>query len=71
MNNEQLRAWMQNGVLFVRGLTPGKPWSIYNLYGQLIYTGIAGGDKVEIRLSVKGLFIIQSGNGTIKVMVND
>ena len=72
MNNEQLKAWVHNGVLYVKGLTPGKPWYIYNLYGQLIYTGIAGGDvTVEIRLSVKGLYIIQSGNGTTKVMIND
>ena len=39
MNNEQLRAWVQNGVLHVSGLTVGKPWYVYNLYGQLIYTG--------------------------------
>ena len=42
-----------------------------NLYGQLIYTGIADGDKAEICLSVKGLYIIQAFNGTIKVMIND
>ena len=72
MNNEQIKAWTQNGTLYVKGLTVGKPWYIYNLYGQLIYTVIAAnGDTVEIRLSVKGLYIIQSGNGTTKLMVND
>ena len=45
MNNEQLRAWVQNGMLYVKGLMPGKSWHIYSLYGQLIYTGIADGDR--------------------------
>ena len=71
MENAELKAWVQNGVLYVSGLTAGKPWNIYNLYGQLIYTGIANGDRVEIRLSVKGIYIVQSDNGTIKVMFND
>jgi len=48
MNNEQLRAWTQNGALYVSGLTAGKPWHVYNLYGQLICTGIAA-EKVETR----------------------
>jgi len=58
MNNEQLRAWTQNGTLHVKGLTAGKTWSVYNLYGQLIYTGIADGNKAEIPLPEKGIFII-------------
>ena len=43
----ELRAWTQNGVLHVSGLTVGEPWYIYNLYGQLIYTGIATSDSTE------------------------
>ena len=58
-------------MLHVSGLVSGKSLHIYNLYGQLIYTGIVNGDKAEIRLSIKGLYVIQSGKGTIKVMVND
>ena len=46
MENVELKAWAQNGVLHVSGLTTGKPWSIYNLYGQLIYNGIADGNEV-------------------------
>jgi len=40
-----LKAWTQNGVLHVSGLTTGESWSIYNLYEQLIYTGLADGNE--------------------------
>ena len=69
--NEGVKVWTQHGVLLVTGLTSGIPWRIYNLYGQWIYAGIADGNNAEIRLSVKGLFIVQSGNGTMKIMVNN
>ena len=69
INNEQLKGWTQNGVLYVKGLTPGKPWSVYNLYGQLIYAGTE--TQCIASLPGRGVYIIQSGNSTIKVMVNN
>ena len=48
--------WGTNGVLHVSGLTVGKPWSIYNLFGQLIYTGIVVGDKADIPLPARGIY---------------
>ena len=73
MENAELRAWVQNGTLYVKGLTTGKPWYIYSLYGQLIYTGIADGDDdVETQciasLPGRGVYIIQSGSQTIKTV---
>ena len=69
MNNEQLRAWTQNCVLHVSGLTSGsKPWTIYNLYGQLIYTGIAEGNEAKIPLQERGVYIVQSGGKVIKTI---
>ena len=68
MNNEQLRAWFNNGVLYVTGLTPGKPWSVYSLYGQLIYTGITDGNEAKIPLPERGVYIIQSGETVIKTI---
>ena len=68
MNNEQLKAWTQNGVLHVSGLTSGKPLFIYNLYGQLIYTGIADGGEAKIPLQERGVYIIQSGGTVIKTI---
>jgi hypothetical protein len=48
LRSNLLKAWMQNATLYITGLTQGKLWYIYNLYGQLIYTGIATTDKAEI-----------------------
>ena len=71
MNNEQLRAWTQNGVLYVSGLIAGKPWYVYNLYGQLICTGIAAGNDVETQciasLPGRGIYIVKVGNSAIKI----
>jgi hypothetical protein len=63
-----LKVWTINGMLHVSGLTEGSVWNVYNLYGQLIYTGIAAGDKAEIALPGRGIYIIQSGNQTIKAV---
>ena len=68
INNEQLRAWTQNGTLHVGGLTAGKPWSVYSLNGQLIYRGIATGDRAEIPLPGKGIFIIADEKESIKTV---
>jgi hypothetical protein len=66
----QLSAYAQNGTLHVKGLTVGKPWYIFNLSGQLIYTGIAADDKAEKQMPEKGIYIIRADAGTIKVIVN-
>ena len=34
-----LRAWVENGVLHVSGLTAGETWSVYNAAGVCIYVG--------------------------------
>ena len=71
MENAELKAWALNGVLHVSGLTQGKPWYIYNLYGQLIFIGIAV-DDVETQciasLPGRGIYIIQSGGKAIKTI---
>jgi hypothetical protein len=63
-----LRAWSQNGTLHVTGLKTGEQWSVYNLSGVLIYRSIATDDKVNIALPNRGLYIIQSGNRTLKII---
>jgi hypothetical protein len=68
---QTLKAWVENGTLYVSGLTAGKWWGVYNITGTLMYQGIAVGDNVETlratSLQNRGIYIIQSGNGTIKV----
>ena len=61
-----LTAYVKNGRLYVRGLTEGKPWSVYSASGMLVYRSIATGD-MEISLNAQGVFIIQSEDRTLKV----
>ena len=63
-----LKAWVENGTLHVGGLTAGKPWSVYNVAGILIYRGIATCDEATQLLTSRGVYIVQSETGTVKVV---
>jgi len=63
-----LRAWTQNGLLFVSGLQPGTPWSIYSLIGTLEYTTTAIEPEATIPLPKRGIFIVKHGSKAIKVI---
>ena len=70
----QLTAWIHDGTLYVSGLTPGKPWRIYNILGTLIYQGIAN-NVVETRHATslrigRGVYIIMSEGKTVKIIEN-
>jgi len=63
-----LKAYVTNGNLHVSGLTAGKVWRVYSVNGALIYQNIATDDTAETNLSVRGIYIIQSENKTVKVV---
>jgi hypothetical protein len=63
----ELKAYAQNGALFVSGLTEGQRWSVYNILGIQVYQGVAGSDKTEIVLPGRGIYIVTDGKDTIKV----
>jgi len=62
-----LKAWIEAGTLHLSGLTAGKPWSVYNVAGILIYQGIASNNEAMYRLAFRGVYIVQSVNRTVKV----
>jgi hypothetical protein len=62
-----LRAYAQNGTLYVTGLTPGNTLYVYNILGTLIYQGVANSDKAEIALPGKGVYIVTSNGSVIKI----
>jgi hypothetical protein len=62
-----LKAYAQDGVLHISGLSEGQPFSIYNITGTLIYSSVANADKIEILLPGRGMYIIRSGDYVIKV----
>ena len=67
-----LKAWVQNGLLRVEGLTEGAVWSVYGVHGALVYRSVAAGSEAVVRLPAPaGVYIVQSGERTIKVMIHD
>ena len=68
IQTQTLKAWTQNGNLYVTGLTVGKIWSVYNLSGALVYRSISTGEEANTPLRLKGIFIVQSENKAVKVV---
>ena len=64
-----VKVWSQNGVLYITGLTPGKPLYIYNLAGQLVYSGLVKTEEARIPLAWRGPSIVVSGEQSVKVNV--
>ena len=65
---QPLRAWAHNGMLHVSGLVSGEFLNVYNYLGILIRHDIAVDSEVNIPLSIRGVYIIKSGNRTTKVI---
>jgi hypothetical protein len=68
-----LRIYVQNGVLYVNGLTTGQTWSVYNTRGVLVYQGIVpdgatAGARHTLTLRGRGIYIVTSGARTIKIV---
>ena len=63
-----LKAYIQNGILHVNGLTAGKPWSVYNMTGICVYQDIAKDEKADFILPVRGVYVVTSGNQPVKVV---
>ena len=66
-----LKAWTSNGLLHVEGLTVGKPFSIYSAGGAQIYQSIATSETADIAVSAQGVYIVQSEERTVKVVISD
>jgi len=65
---EPLKAWKQNEMLHISGLTAGKLWSVLSITGKLVYQSIADSGEANVSLMVRGVYIIKSGDQTIKVV---
>jgi hypothetical protein len=63
-----LRAWTQDGILYVIGLTPGKVWRVYSATGKLVYSGIAVETRHAMSLQERGFYIIQSADRAVKIV---
>jgi len=63
-----LKAWTQNGLLHISGLTIGKLWTVYNISGLLVRQSIATKEEACLMLPVKGVYVIVSGTNRVKVV---
>ena len=70
MTANPLKAWIQNGLLHVSGLTPGAVWSVYDVTGALTYQNVATSEEANIPLKVQGVYFVQTGKRVIKVVFN-
>jgi hypothetical protein len=71
IDNQQaslLKAYIQNGILRVSGLTVGKVWTVHNVLGICLYQDIANNETAEFSLSVRGMYIVKSENQIVKVI---
>jgi len=64
-----LKAYTQNRILYVSGLTVGDTWRVYDILGKLVYQGVAADETASTALPVSGVYIIRSGGKTGKVVV--
>jgi len=66
---QTLQAYAANGMLHITGVQSGAPVRVYNLAGQRVYNGIAKAETQQIPLNASGMYIITSGEQTVKVMM--
>jgi hypothetical protein len=64
-----LTGYVQNGVLYIKGLIPGEKWEIYNITGALVYENMAS-CEVETWHAASlqsGIYIVKSGSRHLKI----
>jgi len=67
-DSQPIQTWVSNGVLHIEGLPIGERYRIFSISGTLIRQGVVNRDIVEIPLSVRGVYIIQSGSWSVRVV---
>jgi len=64
-----LKAWMQNGSLYITGLSVGKTWSVYTASGALVSSGIASSSNLNVNLNAgSGVYYIKSNGQTFRIV---
>ena len=69
----ELRAHIDNGILYVIGAAQGSTLRVYNITGALIYQGVADGSEtngLQIRAGnfARGVYIVTDGMASVKVI---
>jgi hypothetical protein len=67
-DEKPLKAWVQDGRLYIGNLVAGERWQVYSATGKLVYQSVADSEVVSVKPGVRGLYLIQSGNRVVKVV---
>jgi hypothetical protein len=68
--NSSLRVWSLDRDLYIGGLQQGKAFSVYNIAGKLIYTGVSSNGKTEhVRIPAAGIYLLKTDDKTVKALV--
>jgi len=66
---QTLKVYVQNGSMYISGLTVGETVKIYSILGILVYDNIASGEEITVTLrGSNGIYIVKSGNKTAKIV---
>jgi len=69
IENQTLKAYASDGFLHISSLKTGSTISIYSIFGQLVYRGVAKAETERIPLNVNGIYFVTAENQTIKTVV--
>ena len=65
-----LRAWARNGLLHITGVAVDETLSIYTSSGVLVYQNPKpASEEIDVNLTTQGVYIVQSGGNTVRVVV--
>jgi len=64
-----LKAYVQNGMLYVRGFNANEPLYLYNIAGTMVKaSNPSKGSEVVLSLPGRGIYIVRSGYNAVKVV---
>lgn len=66
--NSTIKVYMANNMAVIDGIKIGENYKVFNAVGTIIKTGVASSSKVEVSLPTQGLYLINSGNQTFKIV---
>jgi len=71
VQEQTLKGYVQNGILYISGLSAGEKWRVYNVAGVLVAEGgrqEAEGEEEIVMLPGKGIYIIKTESRQLKIV---
>jgi hypothetical protein len=67
LSETTLQLIITDGTLHIGGLTIGERIGVYNMLGQLLFSGRASSDEQTVSLATQGVYIVTAGERSAKV----